>query len=57
MGDTTSFNGVYSEEANQECAEYLNSPKALVNVQKQLTIGGISDIASIAIFNYTRNPT
>lgn len=53
MGDTVSFNGVMSEEANEECARYMASTRALVDTQTRLVVGDISDTAAIAIYNWT----
>ena len=50
---TVSFNGVMSEEANEECERYMNSTRALVDTQKRLVMGDISDTAAIAIYNWT----
>lgn len=52
-GDTVSFNGVMSEEANDECAAYMASTRSLIDTQQRLVTGDISDTADIAIYNWT----
>lgn len=52
-GDTVSFNGVMSEEANEECERYMRSTRSLVDTQQNLVMGDISDTAAIAIYNWT----
>jgi hypothetical protein len=43
-GDTVSVNVVMSDEANAELHEFLNSPRSILNSQKQLLIGAQDDL-------------
>lgn len=53
-GDTVSVNAVMAEDVNERCALYMASKRALVNTQRKLTVGGVSDTAEITLFNFTR---
>ena len=55
-GDTVSFNGVMSEEANEECKNYLESPRSLIDSLQRLVMGELSQVGSLAIYNWTRDP-
>ena len=55
-GDTVSFNGVLSEEANEECKNYLESPRSLIDSLQRLVRGQLSKVGDLAIYNWTRDP-
>ena len=53
-GDTVSANVVMSDEANAECAAYLNSAQSVVNSQRQLLIGGNDDLIAYTLLALSR---
>lgn len=53
---TCSFNMVLSDDANAECAAYLQSTKSMINVQKFLITGNTTDLINLALHNYTWAP-
>jgi hypothetical protein len=45
-GDMVSSNAILSDEANLEAAQYLNSPKSLLDAQKRFVSGGLTDLSA-----------
>jgi hypothetical protein len=53
-GDTVSCNAVLSEEANKEIADYLASPRAVLDINRRLISGESTDLIALVLHNYTK---
>ena len=53
-GDMVNGIAIMSDEANQECAEYLRHPKFIVDPNGQPMLGMSSDLCKLTMFNITR---
>ena len=55
-GDTVSVNFIWSDEANNQCIDYLKSTANYLDAQKFLTSGGSTKLIGLMMFNMTRDP-
>jgi hypothetical protein len=55
-GDTVTCIGVMSEEANNECRDYLNSPASIIGSDSMPIVGLSTKLCSMALLNMTRVP-
>ena len=53
-GDMVNVNPIISEEANQECSDYLNSPQSVIGNDGRLSVGLNSDICKLTFLNLSR---
>lgn len=52
-GDTVSFNAILSDEANTEIAQYLASPKSLMDINRRFISGEKTDLIALVFHNMT----
>ena len=53
-GDTVTAIGVLSEEGNDECRDYLNSPKSIVGADGNVSIGLSTDLSRLTLYNLSK---
>ena len=52
-GDKVSMEFVFTSDANRECAEYLNSPKSVINTNLRFVTGGSTYLTDLYLHNLT----
>ena len=55
-GDTISANAIMSDEAVQECEDYLNDPRSYINPNGKFLNSVATDLTEMVIYNLTRDP-
>lgn len=53
-GDTVSVNALWSDDANQQALDYLNSVSSVINTRKQFISGGMTDLIALTFANLSR---
>ena len=53
-GDTVSVNSILSKEANEECAEYLNTIRNTIGANGRLAYGWSTDLVTLTFFNLSK---
>jgi len=53
-GDTVTALGVLSEEGNDECQDYLNSPKSIVGADGNVSVGLSTDLSRLTLYNLSK---
>ena len=52
--DTVSVNSILSKEANEECAEYLNTIRNTIGANGRLAYGWSTDLVTLTFFNLSK---
>lgn len=51
LGDTVSFDIMWSKEATEEIQEYLQKPQSVLDTQLRAKSGGATDLVNLALYN------